>query len=136
DIDEAIVRNGQDLTLCSALPGAMGICMRRDSPLKAYRPGITHCEDCDKLVDPEPGHITLKYFNFIAREQGAKLLERGIIVEPKALKTFLESRDALFWDDIVSIEINEMPHSIEDMALFILHATDSIRLTVRPAPTA
>lgn len=133
-IDEAIVRPGQQLTLCTALPGAMGICMRRNSPLKAYRPGIAHCEDCDKLVDPEPGRITVKYFNFIAREQGDKILKRGVIIKPAVLKKFLESRDALFWDDIATIKVNGQEKEIEDMALFIMNRgpEEEITITVRP----
>lgn len=134
DIDEAIVRPDQDLTLCTALPGAMGICMRRDSPLKAYRAGIGHCEDCDQLVDPKPGRITLKYFNFIAREQGGSLLQRGVILKPAPLKRFLESRDADFWDDIASIEVNGVEKEIEDTAVFIMNrkAEEEITVTVRP----
>lgn len=132
DVGVAMVRDSMDLTLCAALPGAMGICMRRDSPLKAYRSGITHCEDCEQISAPRPGRITLKLFNFIAREQGPNLLARGVLLQPAALKQFLENRDSLFWDDIAAITVNEKTMEIEDMALFIMHATEEIKLVVRP----
>lgn len=129
DVDEAIVRPGQQLTLCTALPGAMGICMRRNSPLKAYRPGITHCEDCDQLVDPEPGKITLKYFNFIAREQGAKLLAHGVVLPAQTLLDHLGGRDELFWKDLVSVHINKTAVRPEELPVKLADGGE-VRLTV------
>lgn len=130
DVDTAIVRDGIELTLCSAMPGAMGICMRRDSPLKAYRPSITHCEDCEALVDPTPGRIHLKMFNFIAREQGATILGGSVVLDGPRLREHLESRDASFWNNVESVSLNGKAIAPEELGL-LLGTPGEVRLTVK-----
>ncbi len=129
NIDTAIVRPGQQLTLCTAMPGAMGICMRRDSPLKAYRPGITHHENNKPLGVPEIGRITIKLFNFIAREQGPHLLELGVILSTKSLLAHLETRDTLFWADVVAISLDNEQLLPKELTTRLARL-DKMRLTI------
>lgn len=131
DVDTAMVRPGARLTLCTALPGAMGICMRRDSPLKAYRPSITHCEDCEELVDPLPGRVELKLLNFIAREMGPGVLSRGVLVEAVRLAELLARQGAGLSEKIAEARMDGEPVAPGELGTRLTDAGE-VRLVVRP----
>lgn len=59
----------------------------------------------------------------------------GVILKPAALKIFMESRDAMYGDDIVAIKVNGVEKEVEDMALFIMNRKvgQEIMVTVQPA---
>jgi hypothetical protein len=90
DTAKARVAPGDETALSMAMPGLVGICMRRDSPLKSFRGDITHGRAASRSHDPGgAGTVTLKLFNFIALEVGPGLLARGVVVDGKRLAMVL-----------------------------------------------
>lgn len=119
DIDDAIVKEGDKLSLGSAMPGLVGIVMGRDNPFKSFREGIT-CQDNEEVADSsESIRVFMKIFSTLAVETGADILACGIestAGEVRALlgkyKAHLLSEDGLdgLDDDaevVVSVEFVE-----------------------------
>ncbi|QLA15549.1 hypothetical protein [Desulfolutivibrio sulfoxidireducens] len=90
DTSRAVLAPGDEVALSTAMPGLVGICMRRDSPIKSFRRDISH--------DPAAGSssrtgadgggtglVTVKLFNFIALEAGPLLLARGVYLSGERL---------------------------------------------------
>jgi hypothetical protein len=81
DIAHTMLAPGDELALSVAMPGLVGICMRLDSPFKSFRGDITHGRAASRShSDDQAGTVTVKLFNFIAREIGPGLLARGVTV--------------------------------------------------------
>lgn len=92
DIDAALVSDGDVMSLSAALPGAAGICMRRDSPYAALRGDITFGReklDGAGKRDGRRGLIELKLFNQILTDLGPRFLERGVVIPWKRLRARL-----------------------------------------------
>ncbi len=82
DIDAARVSPGDVMCLSAALPGAAGICMRRNSPYAALRGDITHGRASSDGAVRETGRglLTVKLFNQTLLDLGPDLLRRGVIL--------------------------------------------------------
>jgi len=81
DIAHTMLAPGDELALSVAMPGLVGICMRLDSPFKSFRGDITHGRAASRShLGAQAGTVTVKLFNFIAREIGPGLLARGVAV--------------------------------------------------------
>ncbi|NDY56973.1 hypothetical protein G3N56_09490 [Desulfovibrio sulfodismutans] len=81
DIAKTKLAPGDELALSVAMPGLVGICMRLDSPLKSFRGDITHGRAASRShLGDLAGTVTVKLFNFIAREIGPGLLARGVTI--------------------------------------------------------
>lgn len=88
DLRAAVLRDGDELALSAAMPGAVGISMRRESPFGALRAAITHAggETADAA---RPGRVTIRLFNFIVADLGGYFLRRGVVVPVERLVRFL-----------------------------------------------
>lgn len=93
DPARVLVRPGSVVALAGPMPGAAGICLRRDSPIAAYRSGITHAQDADLPPAPEPGRFTLKLFNAAAAAAPA-VLARGVLAPARSVAEVLAGMQA------------------------------------------
>lgn len=101
DIDSARLHDGARLSLATALPGAAGIAMRRNSPYAALRAAITHREEdggteagCAPEEGPRQGRVHLRLFNLVMRDHAARLLAAGVDAPAVAVVRYLARDDA------------------------------------------
>jgi hypothetical protein len=88
DLDAAVVSDGDELALAGALPGLVGICMGRNSPVAGFRRDITfHSGDAVR----GQGVVLLKLFNTVGQEAGPLLLARGILLRGAELADLARS---------------------------------------------
>ncbi len=87
DIDSTHVPDNARIALASALPGAAGIAMRRNSPYAALRGGITH--STSSKAPPVQGHVELVLFTHIMHDHTLRLLGRGAGIKTPALTRML-----------------------------------------------
>jgi len=91
DIDTAFIKNGDKLSLGSAMPGLVGICMGRDNPYKSFRSGIS-VDKKDVANTATPARVFMKIFSTLAVDTGVDILGRGIEIDAGLLSGFLDSR--------------------------------------------
>ena len=104
DIDTAIIRDGARLTLSCAMPGLVGIALRR-GPLAVFRQSITHRETGDYAYTGK-GVIQLKLLNLLMKEMGPELLRKGIYINSSELAVYLGNLPAGFWQGCKIIALN------------------------------
>ena len=92
-IDETHVRDGDRLSLGSAMPGLVGICMGRDNPYKSFRSDIA-CEKDEETEGGETVRVFVKVFSVLAVDTGADILAAGIEVDRSVLADLLEKETA------------------------------------------
>lgn len=93
DIDEAIVMDGDKLSLGSAMPGLVGVVMGRDNPFKSFRDGIT-CHGAGlENASVESIRVFMKVFSSLVVETGLEILACGIETTAKEIRTILNSYD-------------------------------------------
>ncbi len=96
DIDTAIIRDGARLTLSGAMPGLVGIALRKRGPLAVFRHSITHRETGDYSYTGK-GVIQLKLLNLLMKEMGPELLRKGIYINSSELAVYLGTLPTGFW---------------------------------------
>ena len=92
-IDETHVKDGDRLSLGSAMPGLVGICMGRDNPYKSFRSDIA-CEKDEEAAGGETVRVFVKVFSVLAVDTGADILAAGIEVDRFVLADLLEKETA------------------------------------------
>ena len=95
DIDQSHVREGDRLSLGSAMPGLVGICMGRDNPYKSFRSDIASVKD-DESESGETVRVYVKVFSVLAVDTGADILAAGIEVDRSVLADLLEKETGKF----------------------------------------
>lgn len=104
DIETAIIRDGARLTLSCAMPGLVGIALRR-GPLAVFRHSITHRETGDYSYTGK-GIIQLKLLNLLMKEMGPELLRKGIYINSSELTGYLGNLSTGFWQECKTISLN------------------------------
>jgi hypothetical protein len=104
DIETAIIRDGARLTLSFAMPGLVGIALRR-GPLAVFRHSITHRETGDYSYTGK-GVIQLKLLNLLMKEMGPELLRKGIYINSSELTGYLGNLSTGFWQECKTISLN------------------------------
>ncbi|BFR49097.1 hypothetical protein RVX_R21580 [Nitratidesulfovibrio sp. HK-II] len=101
DIDAARLHDGARLSLATALPGAAGIAMRRNSPYAALRAAITHHEQgggteaqSASADTPRQGRVHLRLFNLVMRDHAARLLAAGVEAPAGGVARYLAGDEA------------------------------------------
>jgi hypothetical protein len=92
DTSRAVLAPGDEVALSTAMPGLVGICMRRDSPIKSFRRDITHDPAAGTARTPGQGGtipVTVRLFNFIAAEAGPSLLAHVVYLAGERLARVL-----------------------------------------------
>lgn len=82
---------GDVLALGAAMPGLVGICMGKGSPLKDFRDDISAHGTAGATTE-DPFLIRLKLFNHVAAEIGADIFARGVVLESRRLADFLRNK--------------------------------------------
>jgi hypothetical protein len=88
DVDTALLENGSTLALSAAMPGLVGITLRKGGFYASFRSNISYSGPQTSVADDE-GEIVLKLFNMVAKELGPAFLENGIMVEGNAFQNFV-----------------------------------------------
>jgi hypothetical protein len=85
------LEEGAVLSLSAAMPGLLGACMRVDSPYATMRDSITQGRSAPAAVQEGASTLgfTLKLFNFMAREIGPCVLQRGVVVDSERVLALL-----------------------------------------------
>ncbi len=89
--DRSILMDGATLALSAAMPGLVGATLRKGGAYAPFRRTIT-----DTVVtNPGPvrnGIVTVRLFNFIAREIGPLFLKKGIFIPCEELRSIPASQ--------------------------------------------
>ncbi len=103
DLEKAVIRSGDRLVLAAGLPGAAGICMRRKSPLQAYRADISRQNSVSGSGDSAGvtaiaerathGRIELALFSLLMKELYAHFMRRGVWLSAQRLSDLLTEDD-------------------------------------------
>ncbi len=134
DTAAATVADGATISLSAAMPGLNGAMMRRGGLLASLRQSISQ-HASGVCIDPRPGKIKLKLFNFIAKEIGPDFLARGIVVKGRALAEVFALQTPLFWQSVTHVEIDSASCAAEQLRRLDL-STQNVFLQVRPAEKA
>lgn len=89
DPDRAMVTDGATVALSAAMPGLLGATMRKAGRYAAMRESISGSEPACGICQ-KSGRVTVKLFNFVAREFGLHLLQRGVEVDGTALQQIVD----------------------------------------------
>lgn len=90
DPGSALISDPAAIALSAAMPGLLGATLRKGGYYAGMRGEISHAAQGD--VSPHEGRVVLKLFNLLSDEIGPLILERGVWVKGKTLKTFFEKR--------------------------------------------
>jgi hypothetical protein len=112
DLDATLVSPGDTLALAAAMPGVAGMTMRRNSPIKAMRAGITCARTTADPGQVQAGTVTLKLFNFIALEAGPDLLDQGVLAPAPALAQALRDNSR----HVLRLFLDAKPATPDDLA--------------------
>jgi hypothetical protein len=129
DLEGATVKNGSRLTLSSAMPGLVGVTLKRGSILASFRKTITYVEESGTLKE-SMGSIYMKLFNLVMKEMGPLFLERGIYVQSSILLDFIRNRNENFLTDCRGIKRNGVQVEAAALESMIPSAGDWIYLKV------
>jgi hypothetical protein len=86
----AVIKDDAAIALSAAMPGLLGATLRKGGAFARMRGEISYADQGE--VSPHQGKVVLKLFNLLPAEIGPSILEIGVWVEGKTLKTFFEQR--------------------------------------------
>lgn len=92
DLKQTRLAEGDVLSLSAAMPGLLGACLRVDSPYAQMRDSISQSRSTrqQSTETTQAIRITLKLFNFMAREIGPCVCSRGIFLTPDRVLDLLQ----------------------------------------------
>lgn len=88
DWDQQEVGAGDAVGMSGTMPGLCGIALRRQSPIKSFRPDLTAALGQKR----EAGVVTVRMFNFVAQDCVRTVLERGVLVSGPWLLSYMEAQ--------------------------------------------
>jgi hypothetical protein len=88
DLDSTLVSDGSTLALSGAMPGLVGVTMRRGGFYASLRSQISH-EKNPSASQRGDGQIVIKLFNLVLKELGPGILHQGIRTSAKTLQDLL-----------------------------------------------
>jgi len=94
DIDDTRVKDGDKLSLGSAMPGLVGIVMGRDNPFKSFREDITCHESGADEEDVKDVRVFMKIFSTLAVGTGTDVLACGIETTAGEVRQIIEQQKA------------------------------------------
>jgi len=90
DVNSSIVSEGSTLALSGAMPGLVGVTLRRGGFYAAMRSEISH----DKIkfsAQQGKGPVIIKLFNLVVKQLGPNFLQQGVWLKAKQLHDFVAS---------------------------------------------
>lgn len=133
DLDGTVVRDGATMALSAAMPGLVGMAMRRDGP-SWLRASITHHESGEARVVAD-GVLVLKLFNQVMEDLGERFFARGVYVSAAKLAAFLDRLDDRFWRACPA-ELGGRPLGPPDLRASLAAHDRLVRLSVPRSPLA
>jgi len=106
DVGTARVENGSTLALSAAMPGLVGITLRKGGFYASLRNTISYSKTEASIVK-DAGEINLKLFNMIANELGPAFLENGIMVDGNTFQNFVQRNVEDLKASCVSMQLND-----------------------------
>jgi hypothetical protein len=106
DVDTASLENGSRLALSAAMPGLVGITMRKGGFYASLRNTISYTKS-ENSIAKSAGEIILKLFNLVAKELGPELIAKGIRIEGNAFQNFVLRNSADLKTACTSIHLND-----------------------------
>jgi hypothetical protein len=88
DLDSTIVTDDSTLALSGAMPGLVGVTMRRGGFYASLRSQISHEKNLSASHRGD-GQIVIKLFNLVLKELGPGILQQGIRTKAKNLQDLL-----------------------------------------------
>lgn len=85
DLDSTIVTDGSSLALSGAMPGLVGVTMRRGGFYASLRSQISHEKNLS-ASHRRDGQIVIKLFNLVLKELAPGFLQQGIRISGKDLQ--------------------------------------------------
>jgi hypothetical protein len=96
DFETVIISDGSTLALSAAMPGLVGATFRKGGMLASFRGTITH-QSSNIGTELRQGIVSIKLFNFLAKEIGDAFLKRGIFINMQAAESFFSHQPDRFW---------------------------------------
>jgi hypothetical protein len=100
DVDAALVGAGDTLALFAAMPGLVGVTVRRGGFFAGLRANISHREQVQAVQRTEC-LVGLELFNLLTTELGPFFLQKGIWIKGAVLELFLHHQPGDFWVYII-----------------------------------
>jgi hypothetical protein len=97
DPASAVIPDNATIALSAAMPGLLGATLRKGGYYARMRGDISHVDQ--EKISPHEGRVLLKLFNVLPADIGHLILRRGVWVNGKDLKSFLEKRLPLLLED-------------------------------------
>lgn len=111
DSRTAMLHEGAVLALSAAMPGMVGSTFRKGGFFAGMRSQISHTTDSVAHHDRQI-RIKLKLFNLIAREIGPTFLEKGVYLEGKTFRDFLQRNSEELKAVSLHIALNDVKSDI------------------------
>ncbi len=134
DVNSAIVDKDATLALSGAMPGLVGAIMRSGGFYAPMRSQISHEKDTP-TSQLKHGQVTLKLWNLVVKELGPTFLERGIWIETKECKSFIERHSDVLKAGCLSAELQGQPAEVDSLCKADWK-TDLVFLQVKSEPAA
>ena len=114
DLDSTMVTDGSTLALSGAMPGLVGITMRRGGFYAALRSQISHEKNLSASHRGD-GQIVIKLFNLVLKELGPGFLQQGIRTNGKNLQDLLKRHLNELKTGCISGELDGKPVGINNL---------------------
>ena len=134
NLESTTVNAGARLALSGPMPGLVGAILRSGGYYAAMRSQISH-EESKIAADNHSAIITIKLLNLVAKELGAQFLQRGIRLEARNLREFIERHFEDLNRGWIAGELDGQPVEIDSLP-GIDWKSDLIVLQVNPKASA
>ena len=114
DLDYTMVTDGSTLALSGAMPGLVGITMRRGGFYASLRSQISHEKNLSASYRKD-GQILIKLFNLVLEELGPGILQQGIQTSGKNLLDLLSRHLIELKTGYISGELDGEPVGINNL---------------------
>ena len=114
DLDSTMVTDGSNLALSGAMPGLVGVTMRRGGFYAALRSQISHEKNLSASHQGD-GQIVIKLFNLVLKELGPGFLQQGIRTNGKNLQDLLKRHLNELKTGCISGELDGEPVEINSL---------------------
>lgn len=114
DLDSTMVTDGSTLALSGAMPGLVGVTMRRGGFYASLRSQISHEKNLSACHQGD-GQIVIKLFNLVLKELGPGILQQGIRTSAQNLQDLLNRHLNELKTGCISGELDGKPVEINNL---------------------
>ena len=106
DKEKTIVADGDVVALSAAMPGLVGATLRKGGFYARLRNGISHQIKDTEEIEEHTGIVTIRLFNVVAKELGPVFMEKGVMVDGRALKSFLKMASSVLTSPVYTLIVD------------------------------